>query len=112
MTLPQLIPTHSEEPLPGISNEIVWERPVTVERLYLDLMKQCLTHILWGETLHPLRAADFRSLLPRKLFPFFARLISRTNIRLMREVEFDSVARTNGLDHPQRADTMIGLKRL
>jgi O-methyltransferase len=85
---------------------------MTPEGLYLHLMKRCLTYYIWGEAPHPVEAIEIRSSLRRRLFPFIARWLSRRSIKLMREVPFDSALRTEGRDHPQVADTMIGLRRL
>jgi O-methyltransferase len=84
----------------------------TAQKLYLDLMKQCLTYFVWGEGIQPLKSYDIRSPFWRRLFPLMMRRLSRTNILLMREAKFDPVVRTEGLDHPVLAHTMIGLKRL
>lgn len=84
----------------------------TPEELYLDLMKQCLTYFLWGETMHPLRSIDIRSGWRRRLFPLAKKWLGRRNVHLVREVSFDPVARTEGRDHPLLGHTMVGMKRL
>jgi O-methyltransferase len=82
------------------------------EKLYLDLMKKCLTYTLWGETVEPY---DLRSAFPSGT-GFIAGQIShflqKRKLRIMRAFEFDPVKRALGQDWPPLADTMIGLKRL
>jgi len=64
-------------------------------QLYLDLMKKCLTRIIFPETYRPMNNRP-----------------SKLNVKLFRYVPFDQAAREEGKDWPPEADTMIGLKRL
>jgi hypothetical protein len=74
-------------------------------RLYLDLMKQCLTRILFPDrriSTHPSRKSDLlKQYLKRILFP-----------DRVRGNEFSLESRTVGRDWPTEAETMIGLRRL
>jgi O-methyltransferase len=77
--------------------------------LYLDLLKKCLTHYLWQETMQPIDPVQLRY---RWLGTWFCRRLAARQIYLSRRVRFDAEMRRNGCDWPQVADTMIGLKRL
>ena len=83
-----------------------------LDELYLDLMKQCLTYSIWGESPETVERYDIRSRFWRAIFPLFKRIISRTDILLLRRAPFDPRTREEGRDHPLLAHTMIGLKRL
>ncbi len=78
---------------------------------YLDLMKKCLTHSLWGETSAPFdpdRATGLRRLFWKGLGHFLA----RRELQITRVIQYDPARRSEGRDWPPLADTMIGLKRL
>ena len=75
--------------------------------LYLDLLKKCLTRSIFGER--------FRA-LPRDQRDLFVRTMSKwlagKDLQIVRATEFDPAARAEGLDWPEEAETMIGLRRL
>lgn len=74
-------------------------------KLYLDLMKRCLTNWIYGpQELAPAAAGRGERLL--------AALLARKGLRLMRPTRFDPEQRALGLDWPVTAHTMIGMKRL
>jgi O-methyltransferase len=80
------------------------------QRLYLDLLKSCLTRMLWGDgsqEFEPRRG----SLLHAGYGPL-ATLLRRRGLRLVRPAPFDRAQREVGLDWPAEAETMIGLRRL
>jgi hypothetical protein len=74
--------------------------------LYLDLLKRCLTHWIYGDT-------ENEDIDPRPLLRSEA-LVSglAPGVRVIRHKPFDPQQRTMGLDWPPSAHTMIGLKRL
>lgn len=84
-------------------------------RLYLDLMKRCLTNWIYGEA----EARLFERQRKVELTAAAAQL-SRLTISAVEQVRqdierqnrFDPAARAEGLDWPPTAHTMIGLKRL
>ncbi|RPH81799.1 MAG: macrocin O-methyltransferase, partial [Nitrospiraceae bacterium] len=82
----------------------------TPEELYLHLMKQCLTRMLWREKYRPITSSvsGWRKLVVEPL---------QSLLRLMQwevvRVEPDRAeARGEGRDWPLEAETMVGLKRL
>ena len=80
--------------------------------LYLDLMKRCLTYYLWGEPMEVVRPSNYRSRLKRLVVALIIRRFARNGVYLLQAGKFDPSIRTNGIDHPQLAHTMIGMKRL
>ncbi len=83
------------------------------ERLYLDLLKKCLTRSAFGEPLRPiwfpkgtLRSGVYG--LMRKVL----RVLTSQNLELAKRGAFDLSARAEGRDWPAEAETMVGLKRL
>jgi O-methyltransferase len=78
--------------------------------LYLDLMKKCLTRLTFPEKFAPLRP---QKTLPRRmLLTLSQKLLSALKLEIVRRTEFDHRQRTEGLDWPGEAETMVGLKRL
>src|SRR5260370_1224688 len=81
------------------------------QRLYLDLLKKCLTRLLVG-------GEDWRPFEPKRgtlgpvLYAPLAALIRRMGLRLVRPVPFDPAKREAGVDWPAQAETMVGLRRL
>jgi O-methyltransferase len=96
-------PTASGEVVPAASLE-------DAQRLYLDLLKRCLTRTIAGEGWQPfeLRKGTLREALYRPL----GRALRRRGLRLARSVPFDPAKREVGLDWPAEAETMVGLRRL
>ncbi len=80
------------------------------EKLYLELMKRCLTRLAFPEKYAPIRRPRT---IPRKLaWSLCQKLLSPLKLELVRRVPFDPVRREEGLDWPAEAETMVGLKRL
>jgi O-methyltransferase len=81
------------------------------QRLYLDLLKKCLTRfITGGEGWRPYEPR--RGTLARTLYAPVAALLRRLGMRLVRPVPFDPAQREAGVDWPAEAETMVGLRRL
>jgi O-methyltransferase len=83
--------------------------PQRPEDLYLDLLKKCLTRVVFPEKFDPVRppvgikAAAYRPV---------RRLLNGAGFELCRQVEFDEARRAEGLDWPADAETMVGIRRL
>lgn len=78
----------------------------TEARLYLDLMKKCLTNTIYGEAeLVPISPSGFIRRMIRKVF-------GAVGITLARQNTYVAEKREGGLDWPPYAHTMIGLARL
>lgn len=80
---------------------------MTPAELYLDLLKKCLTRSIFGE--------KFRSLSPQNADLFVKTLskwLASKNLQIVGTAKFDPEARAEGLDWPEEAETMIGLRRL
>src|SRR5262249_55944630 len=76
------------------------------KKLYLDLMKRCLTNWIYGD-------AEEAPCEPEG--PHAAELraaCTALGARLKRPQPFDPAKRAEGLDWPPHAHTMIGMKRL
>ena len=75
--------------------------------LYLDLMKQTLTYLVYGQEQYAVmnRPANF---LKARVYD----ALRRRNVMPMRALTIDKEARINGRDYPTIAYTMIGMKRL
>lgn len=82
----------------------------TPQELYLQLMKQCLTRMLWREKYRPM-AASLSGWRRFVLSPLQS-LARQAHMELV-HVEPDRIdARQEGRDWPLEAETMVGLKRL
>jgi O-methyltransferase len=79
------------------------------EKLYLDLMKKCLTRFVFAEKYAPVRRPKF---IPQTAWRLGQKLMSPLGLDLVRPASFDPAAREEGKDWPAEAETMIGLKRL
>jgi O-methyltransferase len=81
------------------------------QRLYLDLLKKCLTRFITGgeawEAFEPRRGT-----LKRGLYTPVAAILRLLGLRLVRPTPFDPAKREVGLDWPAEAETMVGLRRL
>jgi hypothetical protein len=75
-------------------------------RLYLNLLKKCLTNWMYGHCEEEVVSPD--GVLP----PEAAAECAARGLRLMQSRPFDPVARSEGKDWPPTAYTMAGLKRL
>ncbi|MFO0707239.1 MAG: TylF/MycF family methyltransferase [Nitrospira sp.] len=90
--------------MPALSNQ------TGPEELYLELMKHCLTRLLWKEKYRPLDRA-LRGWRRALVAPMHA-LASRMGLEIV-QLEPDRTAdRREGRDWPLEAETMVGLKRL
>jgi O-methyltransferase len=80
------------------------------EELYLGLMKQCLTRMLWQEKYRPMATSlsGWRSFV---LGPLQS-LVRRAQLELVHVEPDRTEAREEGRDWPLEAETMVGLKRL
>jgi O-methyltransferase len=78
-------------------------------RLYLDLLKRCLTRLAFPDVYRPLFAPDMPNSGWRlALLPLFSRL----SCGLYRRTRCDAERRAAGMDWPAEAETMVGLARL
>jgi O-methyltransferase len=76
---------------------------------YLDLMKRCLTRYGFDD--------DLTAVAPipawrKRLWPYLERALDSHDWVVRRRVPFRPELREEGLDWPERAETMIGLRRL
>ena len=80
------------------------------EELYLGLMKQCLTRMLWQEKYRPMATSlsGWRSFVLGPL----QFLVRRAQLELVHVEPDRTEAREEGRDWPLEAETMVGLKRL
>ena len=90
--------------MPALSNH------TRSEELYLELMKHCLTRLLWKEKYRPIDRS-FQGWRRALLAPMHA-VLRRMGLEIV-QVEPDRTAdRREGRDWPLEAETMVGLKRL
>ena len=76
------------------------------QKLYLDLMKKCLTNWIYGDfEYHNIKPQKFWK---RKIYDF----LKSRGITMVKLTPMDQAVRTLGKDWPQYAHTMIGMKRL
>jgi len=81
------------------------------QRLYLDLLRKCLTRfVTGGEEWRPFEPP--RGTLKRAVYLPIASLLRPWGLRLAVLSPFDPAKREVGLDWPAEAETMIGLRRL
>lgn len=89
-----------------ISKEKTMNDAGLIRELYLDLMKKCLTNLIYEDMeMVPIPCRGIIKGFLTKLFGTF-------EIRLMQPRQYDIHKRLVGLDWPPTAHTMIGLKRL
>jgi len=89
-------------------------------RMYLDLLKKCLTRFIFLETYRPIKTRPSRRLHPIAwaMYPPYlivTSALAKVNMKLFLHHPVDQAAQTaraEGRDWPAEADTMIGLKRL
>jgi O-methyltransferase len=78
-------------------------------RLYLDLLKRCLTRLAFPDSYRPLFMPEMPvGRIQSRLLP----LLSRLRCGLYRRVPVDPARRAAGGDWPAEAETMVGLARL
>ncbi|NOS79074.1 MAG: macrocin O-methyltransferase [Nitrospira sp.] len=82
----------------------------TSEELYLELMKHCLTRMLWREKYRPM--ATSLSGWRRVVLKPLQLLARRAQLELVHVEPDRAAARQEGRDWPLEAETMVGLKRL
>jgi O-methyltransferase len=82
---------------------------VAPEELYLNLMKQCLTRMLWKEKYRPMTSVSgWRRVVLEPL----QSLLRQVQLEVVK-IESDRMGeREEGRDWPIEAETMVGLKRL
>lgn len=81
------------------------------EALYLELLKRCLTRLVFDDPIY----IPIERYLPQwmKLLHFpFAKIFALKGLCLMKRTYINSEVRMNGRDHPDDAETMIGLLRM
>jgi len=83
--------------------------PARVEKLYLDLLKKCLTRTIAAESFSA--AEPWFGFMRWWFVPVKAYLLARGWTIVQRQ-KGDSAARSEGRDWPADAETMVGLKRL
>lgn len=82
--------------------------------LYLDLMKKCLTRVIFPESYRPVKTRPTMRLHPIAwaIYPLVTSILTKMNLKMFLKVPFDQAIRADGKDWPAEAETMIGLKRL
>jgi O-methyltransferase len=79
------------------------------DTLYLELLKRCLTRLVFPDRYRPLLVPAMPVAgISRRLQP----LLRRMSGRFYRRTQLDEAARREGRDWPEEAETMIGLLRL
>jgi O-methyltransferase len=81
-------------------------------RLYIDLLKDCLTFAIWGDCDYPLGLHRKNWKYRLTGFWLLADLLDRFDLRLERKACYNPQARAEGSDWPVIAHTMIGLNRM
>lgn len=84
--------------------------PAPAADLYLDLMKRCLTRVIFPDEYR--HGVLPRNRYARQAYRPVARLLGRRNLSLTRRVPFSVERRVEGWDWPVEAETMIGMRRL
>jgi len=82
----------------------------TPQDLYLDLMKRCLTRLIFPDFYQ--FGARPKGRLKSAIYPPVERWLAKRHLTLARRVKFTAERRTEGWDWPVEAETMIGLRRL
>ncbi len=83
----------------------------SLEASYLELLKRCLTRLAFDDPIY----VPVEKFLPRWMKPLyfsFARLFALKDFYLMKRARINSEVRMDGRDHPDDAETMIGLWRM
>ncbi len=84
--------------------------PQSAQELYLDLMKKCLTRLLFPEKYSRIMRPKT---LPRRIaWRWLQPVLAWFQVDVVQRGPADPLARQEGLDWPVEAETMIGLKRL
>ncbi len=88
---------------------VEYEDEAIPEELYLHLMKQCLTRMLWKEKYRPMTSINGWR---RLIFDPLRSLLRQVQLEVVHIEPDRTAARQDGRDWPLEAETMIGLKRL
>jgi O-methyltransferase len=80
------------------------------EKLYLELLKQCLTYNIWGESFQTFEITELKG-IKKILANYFLKILG-SDIKLVKSFKFEPEKRKEGLDWPPLAHTMVGLRRL
>lgn len=81
--------------------------------LYLELMKNTLSFLLWPEPYEPITMLNSRrSLLKNKLISSISKILAKIKLQIVFKRNLSIKQRIEGQISPVYADTMIGLKRL
>lgn len=80
------------------------------EKLYLELLKKCLTRIAFPDRYAPIKQP--KTFLRKLAWILSQKMLSPLELEIVRRKEFDLRLREEGLDWPGDAETMVGLKRL
>jgi O-methyltransferase len=92
------------------STDTTTTTPATLEAMYLDLLKRCLTRSSFGPHYHKY---DFPAgTMRHALFEPVRRGLASRNLEIVRNHTADPSVRLEGRDWPADAETMIGMKRL
>src|SRR5436309_2369632 len=78
--------------------------PSTPEELYLDLMKRCLTRLLFPDIYQ--RDVRPKGRVTRALYPWIEHWLAKRHLQVVREVRFSQEWRREGWDWPLEAETM------
>jgi O-methyltransferase len=81
-------------------------------KLYLELLKKVLTDYYQGEELATVPPTELNPKPEAALVEALGSFLQRQQLYLAQTVPFDPAKREQGLDWPQKADTMVGLRRL
>jgi O-methyltransferase len=83
----------------------------TPQDLYLDLLKQNLTRVVYQDT-HRVLGRRTPNPTLRALYRLLSPLLHALHLEIVRVVDYDPRDRELGLDWPAEAETMIGVRRL
>lgn len=81
-------------------------------RLYLDLLKQCLTYSLWAVEYRPYPIDRYGASWLRPLRRLLREQLYKRDLVLVEQTFYDKNRRQLGRDWPGMAHTMIGIRRL
>ena len=89
------------------------KEPASPAELYLDLMKKCLTRLIFPDPYRPVtRPPLHTSPLAWAVYPSVDRVLGARGLKVCRYAPVDPAKRAEGRDWPAQADTMVGLRRL
>src|ERR1700683_230865 len=93
-----------------INQDVVPDTRQSPERLYLELMKNCLTRLAFPEPYSPVEPSKLT--LSGRAFRALQAVLSPLKLRVVRAKPMNRLEREEGLDWPAQAETMVGIKRL